>query len=995
MAFRNGPHKDVVGPSQRWRALPDTDNTVDSLAEALCESIQKRDTIKVQSILLKRIPQEVIVTEVPALDSERHLTALHYAVEQSDEQSVDILKLLLQESLGNEALETISQGEVDRGRLSKRVGSKPLLDFEGYTPLCWACLSGNINAVRALLLVGADPNSQKSFEKTTPLIAVSSRNIKTRSRQDYTNESRIVTALLNAGADVTLQDANGCTALHYLLAQEHQLTTARLILAKATKRIDLSNKNGWTLLHCCASYVWSEEVESCIRSVIKNNDAATEARNKYDQTPLSLALMLGNKEAAAVLREVPRPEKSRDRRHSSSPYRNVFNEQIQAANNSHMNAGPHSSVNSISRGLSPFRQGSPFAAHLETLGPASAHLGSTAQIRERQKVEEDAITRRQHQYRAEEEVTLKTISPKDAALDYHESEEDAKMPLFPDESMDRAFEGLFLNRSRSRERVVSENRQDIRSRTVVPKYSGEPNNTDSSSSDSTKGPEAESKSRSEKPGVYITTRKGSNGNLEFSQETDQGIINQMNSSGILKIYKNKDGSFTTRMDNGVLEVSKISYDYITARMDWNGTIKISKDIDEHATTRMDNGIPEVSRKPDEFTTTRMESSRPIRRHKRGSNSPKQEYGDHSTQKSILSYKEDHAEESKDKMKVDLKKTFNRKDSEMAARRLRESSSPIIPPEVLLVQGTPEKRFLKDDTIPLIENWKQRGATLGSSFDLIATYNAPCVEALLSNDADDWTVAKIYHAEAKLAVGSGQFHDAFILQKNVLLTCIKRQMRSLQSPIDDKALEAAIILSITNLYVKNKIKPAELAQSTLYPKNGDLLDSNPWIALGALQRFIDDQRKEADSNSNFEWITGLHTVFIYGCLFHGYSQYFNFTPPRLYSNDDAVRDTISFYLPFLIEGDSRCRQLTAESAPVIAGAVILNMELSYGFPAPETITDTIFRFVSHLLNKGFWTEAFRIMKNPRFREHFYASDMVKMDARHRRLVAEMLDNRDLQ
>jgi hypothetical protein len=152
MAFRTEPSNGRVGQNQRWRALPDAEHSLDSLAESLCESIQNRDIIKVQSILLKRIPQEVIIAEVRALGSPRHLTALHYAVEQSDDQSVDILKLLLQESLERDALETIAHGQIKRERFSRRGGSRTVLDFEGYTPLCWACLSGNINAVRALLL---------------------------------------------------------------------------------------------------------------------------------------------------------------------------------------------------------------------------------------------------------------------------------------------------------------------------------------------------------------------------------------------------------------------------------------------------------------------------------------------------------------------------------------------------------------------------------------------------------------------------------------------------------------------------------------------------------------------------------------------------------------------------------------------------------------------------------------------------------------------------
>jgi 26S proteasome regulatory subunit N4 len=127
-----------------------------------------------------------------------------------------------------------------------------------------------------------------------------------------------------------------------------------------------------------------------------------------------------------------------------SPYRNVFSERIQAANNSHMNVAPHSPVSSISRERSPFRRGSPYAAPIDSIGPSPAHLSSAAQVRERQKAEEDAMALQQHQYRTEEEMrTPKTISPKDAVLEFHESEEDSKMPLFPsEESMDRAFEGL-------------------------------------------------------------------------------------------------------------------------------------------------------------------------------------------------------------------------------------------------------------------------------------------------------------------------------------------------------------------------------------------------------------------------------------------------------------------------------------------------------------------------------------------------------------------------
>ncbi|KAF2840852.1 hypothetical protein M501DRAFT_930782 [Patellaria atrata CBS 101060] len=111
-----------------------------------------------------------------------------------------------------------------------------------------------------------------------------------------------------------------------------------------------------------------------------------------------------------------------------SPFRNVVSERLQAANK----ARSQSPSTSGSRGVSPFRQNSPLAPQAGTgFGSPNARLATAQQAREFQKAEADAQALRQHMPQTESEP--KTISPKDALLEYNESEGDSKMPLFPED----------------------------------------------------------------------------------------------------------------------------------------------------------------------------------------------------------------------------------------------------------------------------------------------------------------------------------------------------------------------------------------------------------------------------------------------------------------------------------------------------------------------------------------------------------------------------------
>lgn len=123
-----------------------------------------------------------------------------------------------------------------------------------------------------------------------------------------------------------------------------------------------------------------------------------------------------------------------------SPYRNIITERLQTANNNHLTDRSQSPSESGNRERSPFREGSrlaPVESNYAARAPSPSRLGTAAQMREQQKAEADALALRQHQPSPVEVATPNTISPRDAMLDYHESEEDT--PLFPQSASSGQF----------------------------------------------------------------------------------------------------------------------------------------------------------------------------------------------------------------------------------------------------------------------------------------------------------------------------------------------------------------------------------------------------------------------------------------------------------------------------------------------------------------------------------------------------------------------------
>lgn len=115
-----------------------------------------------------------------------------------------------------------------------------------------------------------------------------------------------------------------------------------------------------------------------------------------------------------------------------SPQMSAFNDILQAANNGHLTARSASPAVGAASRRSPFRDTSQYAQTGFQSNPNSpaARLISASQMREQQKMEE-AYAQSHQASRHDFMSAPKTISPKEALLDYNETEEDSKMPLFP------------------------------------------------------------------------------------------------------------------------------------------------------------------------------------------------------------------------------------------------------------------------------------------------------------------------------------------------------------------------------------------------------------------------------------------------------------------------------------------------------------------------------------------------------------------------------------
>ncbi|KAB8211285.1 hypothetical protein BDV34DRAFT_107990 [Aspergillus parasiticus] len=126
-----------------------------------------------------------------------------------------------------------------------------------------------------------------------------------------------------------------------------------------------------------------------------------------------------------------------------NPFRNVFADRLQAANQGHMTARSHSPVVNMHRDRSPFRQNSPLAAEYNN-GFQQPQMATS-------------VPMTQNVGQSQGGGEPKTMSPKDALLDFNEGD-DAGIPLFPTSQPDfNLGEALGLRRESSSSFPQSQN----------------------------------------------------------------------------------------------------------------------------------------------------------------------------------------------------------------------------------------------------------------------------------------------------------------------------------------------------------------------------------------------------------------------------------------------------------------------------------------------------------------------------------------------------------
>lgn len=110
-----------------------------------------------------------------------------------------------------------------------------------------------------------------------------------------------------------------------------------------------------------------------------------------------------------------------------SPYRNSANENVQRALQAAQYARSQSPSSTASRSDSPFRKSSPYRQPSNTFNSA---MNTAVAAREQTRQADAAYAMKSQMQPSDDDP--KTISPKDALLDYRESDEESKVPLFPD-----------------------------------------------------------------------------------------------------------------------------------------------------------------------------------------------------------------------------------------------------------------------------------------------------------------------------------------------------------------------------------------------------------------------------------------------------------------------------------------------------------------------------------------------------------------------------------
>jgi len=156
-------------------------------------------------------------------------------------------------------------------------------DHNGNNPLMWACSEGREDLVQLLVDQGTDVNAQNLAGETALYLAAARGN------------AAIAQYLIEHGASVAITTLEGVTPMHIAAASGHR--EVLLILAARGAHINCQDEEGDTPLH----YAVRESKDKAVEFLVRDLKCDVDVRNDDSETPLALALELGEASIARIL----------------------------------------------------------------------------------------------------------------------------------------------------------------------------------------------------------------------------------------------------------------------------------------------------------------------------------------------------------------------------------------------------------------------------------------------------------------------------------------------------------------------------------------------------------------------------------------------------------------------------------------------------------------------------------------------------------------------
>ncbi|KAH8251733.1 hypothetical protein KR038_005554 [Drosophila bunnanda] len=259
-----------------------------------------------------------------------HRNALHYCAAQDVDQSTDLVAAASIAIAAPELLESADEDGFTPLHLAVIQGNLAMVnlllankadvnavDNEGHSVVHWATVCGEVESLRAVLAAGAsvakpDANGGTPLHYAAQMCGASHDN-KQQSSSSSSSSSRLSLEILgillaHPQSSVDVQDKDGRQPL--LWAASAGSAKAVIALVKAGARVESSDKDGLTALHCAGSRGHTE----CIDTLIGLCGAPTDLIDSNGCTALHYAVTLGHADSTARLLDLEADPNRQDRK---------------------------------------------------------------------------------------------------------------------------------------------------------------------------------------------------------------------------------------------------------------------------------------------------------------------------------------------------------------------------------------------------------------------------------------------------------------------------------------------------------------------------------------------------------------------------------------------------------------------------------------------------------------------------------------------------------